>query len=693
MRNQKCKMPNIIMLDLERELHRLPKVNPTPKFCEEAKGRILHQILDEANERWFIRVLKNLRSIYPSAEFLAQARVRLLARIQSIKQPLWGWWLFTKRAMASALVLTLAVTTTLFFIDRQTPVSASENSYLEVTSGEVSLKHADQLIWDPVTTPVELSAGDLIRLGEGASATIRFFDDSELRLAENSTLLLSRLSVSPAFARQGVIEVSLNQGKAWIQTLNVDDGYADFSLFTPNTHLSARNATFDVQAGLFEPTRVRVFRHSIFVSALKPDSRQTIASGKLNINQEVNLDGSQGINIPSNSLAGYAPISDIPVAEALNDWVLNNLKADQAHLSVLRQRELEGLKVSAGTLPGEFLYPLKRAKERLELAFSLNQEAETNLMSYIANQRLSEAIVLLEQNDSLQAQIALDEYQKLVQKLTDEGQDPSLVALVAAHQKALIAALPGDSKIGIVSKVLSQTKELMADNPVKRAQVRIQNSVEELAHAYDFTLSDDLATAESILKTHTSIASLEVIQGLSDEQNKALYQSLLEAQYEEKQLLAEISREIVLHSSTNELMAFIQDQSKNLEVGIRQTVSTIRSIMPEVVLSQAAAFSMGQKAREFAQKILIYKTWQGQKNQVKRLVSNYPQYAYDLDFWAKVRDNLDGTAKVVIESRIASIEYENAQLKAKQVKQKIIRAQRLYEKRVENKLKDQVEAP
>jgi hypothetical protein len=565
------------------------------------------------------------------------------------------------------------------------PVSASENTTLEVLSGDVSLKHADRLIWDTITVPIEVTAGDLIRVGDMASATLHFFDGTELRLGQNSILLVDRLNVSPAFAGQGIINVSLHQGSAWVQTLNVDDGFANFTLSTSNAQVSSRDATFDVQTGLFNPTQIRVFRHSALVQALQPDTRVSVSSGKLGAKQQITLDGSAS-SLKSSTLSSASRISEISAEEHASDWVKSNLRADQLHLNSLREHEIYTLKANTGTLPGEFLYPIKRAKERLELAFSMDEKAQTNFMAYMANQRLSEAIVLLEQNDSAKAQNALKEYQDLVQQISTQEQNlvsdtKPLAAMVAAHRKALVAVLPSD--IQIVNNALNRTEELLANDPLKLAQIRLQNGLGELVHAYDSILSGDLTTAQAMLAAHKPIAGdlLGDSALMTDDQKKSLYSSLLEAQYEEKRLFAEISRELATRNAEQDLIAMAQEQAIRLDVSIRDTVNTIRPAMPEVVLAQAAAFSETQKAKEFARKVAIYSTWQGQKNQVKRLISKYPEYTYDLGFWNKVRDNLDGTAKVVIESRIAELENQELTLKSKLVRQKIDQAVRLREKR------------
>jgi Domain of unknown function (DUF5667) len=336
-------------------------------------------------------------------------------------------------------------------------------------------------------------------------------------------------------------------------------------------------------------------------------------------------------------------------------------------LDALRNSELLTLRDNAGTLPGDMLYPIKRAKELLELAFSFDAKAQTNLLAYMANQRLNEAIVLLGQNESDKAQKALSEYQDLVQQITSQNtvgadkNDP-LVALVAAHKKALVASLP--SNVQIVSKVLDQTEEMMAHDPVKLIQVKLSNSIDDLNQAYDSASSGDLKAAEAILASHKAITSdlLGSTDSMTEDMKKTLYADVLDAQYEEKRLLADIGQTLAAQNADQDLLTLAQTQRGDLEGAIRQTVASIRPTMPDVVLAQAAAFSKAQKAREFADKISLYKTWQGEKNEVKHLISLYPQYLNDQEFWGKVRDNLDGTAKVVIESRMADLQnQEDAQ--------------------------------
>ena len=675
------------MTNLEQELYRLAKVEPSSKFCQEAKGRLMHKIVFDSNEKWFLSLFKKAFKVNPSPHFIQIARMRLIERIEVMKRPVRSWFLFLKRAVATTLVMMIAVTSTLFFVDGKQQVSASENTYLVVQSGEVTVKHADKLIWDVISEQIELSAGDLIRLGDSASATIHFFDDSQIRLAENSSLLLSRLEVSPGYARQGIIEVSLHQGKAWVQTLNADDDYANFTLITPDAIVSAYNSSFDVQTGWLESTTIRTFKHGVNVRALVRDTRNIFASGRLNSYQQVTLEAA---NPSRNSmkLASFAHITDLTEEDREDVWIVENLESDLSHLARLRTREIITLRATTGVLPGQVLYPVKRAKERLKLAFTFKDEATVNAQIAMANERLNEAIVLIEQGDTEAAKLVLMEYQNLVRQIAEaeEAEEVNLTQLsnrvVTAHQRTLVAALPGDAQIGIVKQVLNQTEELLAGNQIELAKIRLQNDLEGLVHVQDLVEAGDLDGAKEALVNHTilAVSLLEDAEKLEDEeQKKVLFGQILEAQYEEQRILSELGRN--LEKAENPLSEFVYNVHKSLMEDIKHTAAVVQPLLPDVILSQVVILPEDEKVMEFVNKVNIYSTAQGQSNQIKRLLSKHPQYQQNQEFLIKVRDRLDVRAKDQINVYLLELRREAVVAKSKVVKRKIDRARRDWESR------------
>lgn len=678
------------MNDLEKALHRLPKPDPSPQFTEIAKHRLLSRISLEYNENWFVKWLKRVAPVNPSIQFMQQSRVRLMSQIHLMKQPVIHWFLYTKRMVASTLVMMIAVTTTLFFVDGNQQVIASENTFLEVLTGEVTVKHADRLVWEPVIQQTELSEGDLIRTGDTGSAIIRFFDDTRLRLAADSSLLISRLDVSPGYARQGVIKTFLHQGKAWVQTLNVDDGYAGFTLITRDAIVSALNASFDAEVILFESTTIRSLRHGVEVSALRQNTRDVFAEGRLSSLQQVTLSAVSPYQRMTD-LAGLAPLTDISEEDREVIWVIDNLHSDQLHLSELRDRELVSLRSATGVLPGQVLYPVKRAKERLSLALRFNEESQLNTQINMANKRLNEAIVLLGQGEVEHAEAVLADYQSLVQIIAEARRETEVVnsdelanLVVAAHQKTLIAALPSDVQIGLVKQVLNETEEYLANDPLEKAEIRLDNALEAFSQLQDFVANNNFEAVEEALENNQFLTSDlldEVSQFEDDELKKILYADLLGVQYEQRRILSELAKVLENQESSETLRALVETADLALDGQIKHTAAVAHPLLPDVILSQQVMLPLDQKVHEFAEKVNIYKTFQGQKNQISRLLGQNPQFARDMEFLTKLRAKLSPRAQDILNVKIFQLERELIEAKSRRVKLKIDRAMKAREKR------------
>ncbi len=680
------------MKELEKELHRLGKPEPSAKFCRQTKDRLVHRIQEYEQESWFARLLKTILPVQPSAHFIQSARVRLMERVSLVKQPTLNWLRFVKQGLASTLVMTIAVTTTFIFVGGKQPVSASEFTYLQILEGSATVKHADKLIWDVITEQTELAEGDLIQVDDSSQAIVHFFDDSQMRLAENSLILLSRLDISPGYARQGVIEASLHRGQAWVQTLNVDDGFAKFSLVTPDAILATTNASFDVQTSLTDPTAIRVLRHHVDVKALNRESRQVFAEGQLNSYQKITLRSTTSLNYRV-ELDAFAPIFDLSEDDRSDEWVSENMLYDRSHLATLRDRELLSLKSTAGSLPGAVFYPVKRAKERLNLAIRFNDENQTQAQIEMANSRLSESIVLIERGETERAKLALAEYQSIVKQIAEEAEkeEEALEAIttqvVAVHQKALIAALPGDSNIGIVKQVLNETEALFEDDPVEKAGIQLQNSLESLVTIQDYIASGDLVAAQEALEKHENLAPgliAEVTEFADTDAKKAFYSQILDTQHEERRVLSEINRILTEEGVNGAFAELVKSTDRSLDDGIKYTAAAVRPLFPDVALAEAVMLPKDEKVHEFVAKVNIYSAFQGQKNQINRLFDKHPRYARDMEFLTKLRSKLDPRAADLINVRILNLGRVQKVEKGKRVRLKIDQAKKALEKRSSN---------
>lgn len=678
------------MKKLENDIRRLSKkIYPSREFCKDAKLRLMHHVELTTQEAWFIALLRKIGKVMPSPDFVQLARMRLMYRIAQTRESMLSWLLIGKRVLASTLVMVLAVTATLFFVDGHKYVSAAEDTYLQVLSGEVTVKHANQLAWDVIPSRVDLSAGDLVRLSYEAEAVVHFFDDSQMRLSENSLILLNQLNVSQGYAKQGVIEVFLHEGQAWVQTLNVDDGFAGFSVITPDAIISGQHTSFDVSAKFNQPTILRVLKYNVAVDAIQKGTNEIVATERINANQKLVLEGPSGTQ-PTEELIQldkFADIIELSEADYKDEWVTKNFERDQNHLAFVRERELNTLRQAAGVLPGQMLYPIKLAKERLKLTFSFGQEQLTRNQIAIANQRLQEAIVLLEQGETQKAKAALMAYQSTARIIAEQARDNELVRsqissdILATHEKALVAALPGDAQIRMIKNALSQTRELMASDVIERGQVRLANDQERLLLIQDLVTSGNIKAAKELLVSYelSSASLFNMVERLTDEEQKrVLLSTILEARNEELRLIEGIGEIISTQKVSDfQFVALLEAANKSTKQAIENTVALIQPLEPDIILQPVALSSIDKKVNYFVEKIYIYKSWTGQKNQIIRLMKLNPLHARDMNFLTKLRGRLDGRAREYINVKILQLSREKKIQKDREIRRKIEQSKRL----------------
>lgn len=666
---------------LNKQLRKLSRIEPSKGFIKASKNRLMQQIILHQNESWFKAFLKKLGKISMPQDFMPLARMRLIHRItraqQPIKVPLRGmarFLMYTKRTVASTLVMLIAVTATLFFVEGNTVVEASDDSYLEIISGTASIKHADLIVWEDIHGLIEVQAGDLIKVEEGSEAVIHFFDDTELRLGENSLFLITQLIVSPAFGRQAIIEVSLHEGQAWVQTLNVEDGYAGFTLHTRDAILKTLNGTFNVTVQPDAPTSIFVFNNKVELTSLIAETRQAVDTLKLSADEKATIHTASGKPIVTTDVLSQQDRS--------TTWVQNNLYRDSEHLTILRENGINRLTLMAGTLPGQMLYPIKQAKERLKLA--LSSDSDLDIQIEIANRRLNEAIVLFEVGDQQKGREALMAYQNIARKIAEiSGAEQLVSKLIIPHQKALAAELPNDASTGLVKEALHKTAEILADNPIELERIRLASSVQRLQDVTALVGEGALGIAKERLASHRLATSdaLAAAEAIEDEElKKTILQEVLELRQEELTLLTKLSEQLGEgNDQTSDLVAMIASASEAAKENVEITLAAALLLLPELQEFVAEPSVFDIKMAALIDKIYIYNSWVGQQNQIERLLKNELGNPGSIDYLLSVRDNLEGRAYDYLNVRILQLQKKAAFQKHKAMQRKIERAKRLRE--------------
>lgn len=114
--------------------------------------------------------------------------------------------------------------------------------------GQVQARHGDAGAWADAAAGQALAAGAWLRTGNGASATIRFADGSQLLMREGSELQFDRLG---RYGDTGMVDtrLRLQQGRSDSQVQPARGPASHYIIDTPTTTSSVRGTHFRIAAG------------------------------------------------------------------------------------------------------------------------------------------------------------------------------------------------------------------------------------------------------------------------------------------------------------------------------------------------------------------------------------------------------------------------------------------------------------
>ncbi|MDE2237627.1 MAG: FecR domain-containing protein, partial [Elusimicrobia bacterium] len=160
------------------------------------------------------------------------------------------------------------------------PAAAWAGASLTKISGLVELKRASSDRWDPITSlPQSLSAGDSVRTGARATATLTFDDGSKVELGSSASFTLEEAS-----AARSALKLGFGALKAFVHKL----ASRQFQVRTPTAVCSVRGTEFRVEVLRDGRTIVDLYKGLLGVEdhkgqqvLLHPDERVQIGLGGL----------------------------------------------------------------------------------------------------------------------------------------------------------------------------------------------------------------------------------------------------------------------------------------------------------------------------------------------------------------------------------------------------------------------------
>lgn len=383
-----------------------------------------------------------------------------------------------RRHLATAVFFLFLTGGTLSFVFEVNEVSAARLTYLAVTSGSVTVQHADTLFTN--VDRMYLEEGDVIRTGPDGSATIFYMDGSVSRLSPSTTVSLELLYLDPEHQTNTKVRVQVLRGRVWSHVGDYAPQTGLFQVFSPLADAviqGVQQGSFDVNVD--EDGAMRVLAADNVVSVIVSETTQTTL-----------LAG----DVMTFSGTATPTIHSSDVVLDVDQWVTQNEAEDQTYADSLALYYEKEAEFKAGFLPGNPLYGLKTLSEDAQLLLSFDAISDIATKFSLAENRLNEAIALANKEKDVEALAMIDEYNTIMhavlvdlsalrdkESLDDYTQEDldvfqkTVSGLLGSQYRALMT-MNSRTEIAVVAQVTADTQKLLLQLQEEHSSVVAQAS-------------------------------------------------------------------------------------------------------------------------------------------------------------------------------------------------------------------------
>ncbi len=503
------------------------------------------------------------------------------------------------RGVASVTAAFAVIVSGLFF-SASLPTQASDDTFITEFYGDVQMVRDDRMQRVSGENLI-LSRGSVVSTKENSGATIRFFEDTVMRLDENTIMRVESLEPHEARSDLGFAAVTLVKGRAWVRTYSVNEEFSRFVVRYVNGAMildSGGAADIEVSSATM---RANVWHRT--ASFVRPE------------NQILVSEGSQYVWRSALNSEAIGPIDDTKGQTA---WVQQNLVADKeienTFIANKIERREQELVERMGAMQSSF---------RLPFGDSEPQElTDLEDIFFIALQEL----FFSPEGESASLNAFVDKTREIFPEYRDE-----VIAFMASAQKTLANVLP-DSPLYSMKEAIDTLQEEFL-NEQERIVAREKRKTERLWEAKTLANTGNVALAEEIVR-----------QAEQDESGEEVPEEFAAVVLEEKQeqiaAIGRLEQEGVSSQATENLETSIMNESSEL-------------LRP--------GFDFGSKtdhreeAFEIVSSIKIYENEVGQRNTLRIKLRQISNTAESLQLLTELKKRLPENLQGEVNDKVFSI--------------------------------------
>lgn len=637
---------------------KLIEVAKTEKTLNEQRKKLMKQRvltrIDEAMakeeigfEQLAAQLEKLTLKVEPSAAFRQHARQNLVDLVTLREQRLWIKDIFNellvrRRMWATVTACTFLVTGVFGYFIQTPQVSAAKVSQMDAIRGTVYVDRDGELL--SVQNGFLVNEGDrLVTKGDGF-VDVMFVDDSLVTIGPDTDLTIGELWIDPNNEANTSIELDLTQGQVFAQVVNLLPDSSLFKIRTDEGVFSVdRKAHFDVKVS-DDQTKVRVFDNLVDFAVVSEGVERKGTLGPnlmLGVNGDLVIDG----------------IEDLDVLKNNDVWVKTNLESHAGYLNRLQDFYVTRAEQEAGSLPGDSLYFLERGSEEVKkfLSFSEQSKVEANLA--VANQRFSEAAVLMRQGRVDESTQLLNDYQNMLVNLAKEipGQEPALRAALQENKK-MIEGLPLDDSVRAARTLVDETEVLVVSGEAEKKVTHLETTADRLGLALDLIQIGAYDLAEQSLEDYQTGLS-DVLDGLGDlpmETRKQVVLEILDQKLRDLLMLKMILNELSVVVSEDVLITAVKERATSLYSDTLYQLNTLVINLKDRAVLELGTFLKDAKDEEVMQRKIL--------NRLKKTVPLDLEYMQVINDLEAFYENEDSMILVLGDDRLVSSQKDEVSL-------------------------------
>lgn len=281
-----------------------------------------------------------------------------------------------------------------------TPDLETPGVILEIDEGGVEIWPAGGDTWQRAKDGQVLNSGDRIRTLDGSSVGIIFYDNSVMRLDENTEIVISELEIDTENYLDQNVGIEVVVGRAWSRIMNLLDLDSSYEVSTSSVAATVRGTAFSISVDEQGQTDIDVTENQVELTIYQ------VASGTKEIIKDnprkLRLEAGRYISRPgfkegaaNNEFVDIFDIEPQQIGEERlkSNWYLKNISMDEDFIERVWGLRRDKLRRYIKILPDSPFFGLQRLGEKIGLAISSDEKKDSLLNLFMAR-RLSEVAEL-----------------------------------------------------------------------------------------------------------------------------------------------------------------------------------------------------------------------------------------------------------------------------------------------------------